>query len=82
MQCLSAKLQGFNRISNSTEDQRLVENQLVDSIQDQRLARREIRIARTTTTAPGAYRASGGLRQTQRYVASGSSLPLRAWVQA
>ena len=25
-----------------------------------------------------AYRASGGLRQTQRYVASGSSLPVRA----
>ena len=28
------------------------------------------------------HRASGGLRQTQHYVASGSSLPLRAWVKA
>ena len=51
-----------NRISDSTEDRRLVEKLVSDSTQYQRLAHRENRIARKTRTTLRTYRASGDLR--------------------
>ena len=71
--CYSARHQGnqasrCNRISDSTEDRRLVEKLVSDSTRDQQLARREKRIARKIRTTHCAYRASGDLRQTQRQV--------------